>query len=195
MRTPRRGPRALIIDPGIWTEESALHGVGDVLITHEHFDHVEASRLLGRDLTIHAPASVVDLLAKDGVEARVVESGAAFTAAGFAVRAVGGRHAEVYNGAPDCANLGYVIDEDVFHPGDSFFVPDVPLRTLLVPSAAPWLKLGEAIAFVRAVAPLRAFPIHDAMMSEIGQTMTDNWLGREGNTDYERLAVGSSIEI
>jgi L-ascorbate metabolism protein UlaG (beta-lactamase superfamily) len=189
------GGRSLVIDPGIWAEDAALEDVNDILITHEHFDHVDAKRLAGLDLNIYAPDSVVAKLAEDGVAARTVSSGTTFTAAGFSVRAVGGRHAEIYGGMPDCANLGYVIDEDVYHPGDAFFVPDVPLKTLLVPVSAPWLKLGEAITFVRSVEPVRAYPIHDAMFSEIGQTMVDNWLTNAGGTDYQRIANGSSVEI
>jgi L-ascorbate metabolism protein UlaG (beta-lactamase superfamily) len=189
------GDRALVIDPGIWAEESALDGVTDVLITHEHFDHVDTKRLAGRELTIHAPAAVVELLAAAGVTATAVEPGQRFTAAGFDVRTVGGRHADVYGGMPGCANIGYVVDEDVYHPGDSVFVPDVPVRTLLIPAAGPWLKLAESIDFARAVKPVRAFPTHDAPLNEIGQGMVDGWLGRTAETDYQRIPVGDSVAI
>ena len=37
--------RILVIDPGTLTEPEALDGAEAVLITHEHFDHVELSRL------------------------------------------------------------------------------------------------------------------------------------------------------
>jgi L-ascorbate metabolism protein UlaG (beta-lactamase superfamily) len=189
------GARALVIDPGIWAEDIALDGVTDVLVTHEHFDHVDAKRLAGRGLTIHAPEPVVALLAAEGVPATAVEPGQRFTAAGFDVRTFGGRHADVYGGMPGCANIGYVIDENVYHPGDSVFVPDIPVRTLLVPVAGPWLKLAETIDFTREIRPVRAYPIHDAILNEIGQGMADNWLGRTGETDYQRLAPGQTVEI
>jgi hypothetical protein len=35
-----------------------------------------------------------------------VVAGERFTAAGFQVQAVGGRHAVIYDGQPDCVNLG-----------------------------------------------------------------------------------------
>jgi L-ascorbate metabolism protein UlaG (beta-lactamase superfamily) len=187
--------RILVIDPGVFSEEAALDGATDVLITHEHADHVDVAKLAGRDLRIYAPAGVVEQLATEGVPAQAVTANDSFTAAGFAIRAVGGQHAEIYGGYPGCANIGYVVDENVYHPGDSLFVPDVPLSTLLVPAAGPWLKLAEAIDFVRAVKPVRAYPIHDAIVTAAGQGMADNWIGRMGEADYARIAVGDSVEV
>jgi glyoxylase-like metal-dependent hydrolase (beta-lactamase superfamily II) len=36
--------RALVIDPGVWSEPQALVGVDAVLVTHEHLDHVDELR-------------------------------------------------------------------------------------------------------------------------------------------------------
>jgi L-ascorbate metabolism protein UlaG (beta-lactamase superfamily) len=187
--------RSLVIDPGVYTEDAAFDGTHDVLVTHEHADHVDAKRLAGKDLNIYAPAAVVDQLARAGITARAVTATDTFTAAGFSVRAVGGEHAKIFGGMPDCANIGYVVDEDVYHPGDSYFVPDVPLRTLLVPVAGPWTKLGEGISFTRAVGPQRAFPIHDAPLSELGQRAADGWLEEMGETTYARIPIGGSVEF
>jgi hypothetical protein len=49
--------------------------------------------------------------------------------------------------------------------------------------------------FLRAVAPARAFPIHDALLSEVGLGLVDSWAQRKGQTRYERIPVGSSVEI
>jgi L-ascorbate metabolism protein UlaG (beta-lactamase superfamily) len=187
--------RALVIDPGIWAEDAALDGATDVLITHEHADHIGVEKLEGRQLNVYAPAPVVEQLASKGVSAQAVAAGDSLHVAGFSVRVVGGEHAEIFGGMPGCANVGFVVDEQVYHPGDSFFVPDVPLTTLLVPVAGPWMKLGEAIEFVRAIKPQRAFPIHDAVVNEIGQGMADNWLTRAGQTDYARIPVGDAVEV
>jgi L-ascorbate metabolism protein UlaG (beta-lactamase superfamily) len=187
--------RVLVIDPGIFSEDAALDDATGVLITHEHFDHVVAEKLAGRDLAVYAPAGVVEQLGAQGVAAQAVTAGDAFAAAGFAIRAVGGEHAEIFGGVPGCANIGYVVDENVYHPGDSVFVPDVPCSTLLVPVAGPWLKLAEAIEFVRAVKPDRAYPIHDAIMTTAGQEMNDNFVRQFGETNYARLAVGASAEV
>ena len=39
------GDRRLVLDPGAFTEESALEGASAVLITHEHPDHFVPDRL------------------------------------------------------------------------------------------------------------------------------------------------------
>jgi hypothetical protein len=40
---------------------------------------------------------------------------------------------------------------------------------LFVPTAAPWLKIAEAIDYLHAVAPGTAVPIHQAVLSAPGQ--------------------------
>ncbi|GAA4676477.1 MBL fold metallo-hydrolase [Phytohabitans rumicis] len=193
------GPRTVVIDPGVWSEGAALEGASAVLITHEHFDHVDADRLAAAQqanpaLKVYAPAAVVQQLEKLGDAVVTVSAGDEFEAGGFPVRAVGGQHAEIYEGLPGCANVGYVI-EGVYHPGDSLFVPDATVTTLLVPTSAPWLKLAEGIDFIRAVAPQRAYSIHDAMLSPTGEQIIDRWHAMKGNTEYARIPVGDSVEV
>ncbi|BCB82116.1 MBL fold metallo-hydrolase [Phytohabitans flavus] len=193
------GDRQLVIDPGIWSEGAALEGVSHVLITHEHGDHVDvdklaAAQLANAALKVYAHAAVVPKLEKLGDAVVTVASGDEFEAGGFAVRVVGGVHALTYEGLPDCANIGFVV-EGVYHPGDSLFVPDVPVTTLLVPTSAPWLKLSEGLDFMRAVAPARAHSIHDAMLSHNGEQIIDNWLDWKGNTAYSRIPVGESVDL
>jgi L-ascorbate metabolism protein UlaG (beta-lactamase superfamily) len=180
--------RVLVIDPGTWSEPAALTGADAVLVTHEHDDHVDVLRLLALGVPVYAPADAdIPSLAVTGVTA-----GQEFTAAGFRVRAVGGRHAFIYDGQPDCANLGYVVDDAVYHPGDALHVPDQPVDTLLVPAQASWLKMAEAIDFVKAVKPRRAFPIHDAQLSDRGLGSVNAWLGEE-TAGYRYLAPGGSV--
>jgi L-ascorbate metabolism protein UlaG (beta-lactamase superfamily) len=189
---------SVVLDPGTYSPEVDLAGVADVLVTHEHADHIDVDRLvpLVRDgLRLHTNADLAASLASDhGLEVHAVRQGETFTVAGVDVRVVGGAHAEIYNGLPGCANVGFVL-AGVYHPGDALHVPDVEVTTLLVPVGAPWLKLCEALDFVRAVRPAGAFPIHDAMFSDIGNTGVDRWLVNESGTDYRRLAAGESTEI
>jgi L-ascorbate metabolism protein UlaG (beta-lactamase superfamily) len=167
--------RSLVIDPGAFSETSvALADANAVLITHEHFDHVDVTAVLdaaraNSKLRVWAPPSVVQQLGELGSRATAVEAGESFDAAGFSVRTFGGQHAVIHPviGTP-CANVGYLVDDTVYHPGDSFFVPPASVPVLLVPLHAPWSKLAEVIDFVIAVRAPRAFQIHDAMLSESG---------------------------
>jgi len=198
------GDRRLVVDPGEWSEPEALEGVSAVLITHEHPDHLDVGQLRAAcaahpELRIWASAGAAAALGDlEGVV--TVAPGDTFTAGGFEVRAVGGRHAEIYEGLPGCDNVGYVVDATgasggVYHPGDALHVPDVEVGTLMVPAAAPWLKLAEAVDFVRAVGPGRAYPVHDAMFSEIGNAGFDRWMGMKGGTAYARLSPGESVSL
>ena len=175
--------RVLVIDPGIWSEPDALTGADAVLVTHEHDDHADVLRLLGAGIEVYAPAGAELAVPYTGV--RVDEE---FAVAGFRVRAYGGRHAFIYGGQPDCANLGYLVEGAIYHPGDSLHVPDAPVETLLVPLQASWLKTSEMIDFVREVAPERAFGIHDGQINERGLAGANGWLSEETKHGYRWLA-------
>ncbi|MEV1019492.1 MBL fold metallo-hydrolase [Streptomyces sp. NPDC050264] len=181
--------RVLVVDPGIWSEPDALTGADAVLVTHEHADHVDILRLRGLGVPVYAPAEA-DI---PGPDVQRVSAGAEFAAAGFAVRAVGGRHATVHGGQPDCANLGYVVDGSVYHPGDALHVPEGPVETLLVPAHGSWLSTAQAIDFVNAVGPRRAFAVHDAQINERGLSSVNGWLAQDTDTDYRYLRPGESL--
>lgn len=190
----------LVIDPGSFTERAALDGVDAVLITHEHADHLDVGALadvLGRrpSVTVHTHPAVVSKLDDLAGVVTAVESGDSFTAAGIPVRAYGGWHAEIHPDLPLVPNLGYLVDDTVYHPGDSFDVPpDVQVDTLFVPVSAPWLKLSEAVDFVRAVAPRRAYALHDALLSDAGHTVTDGMMSRLSGCEYTRLEPGVRVD-
>ncbi|MET7311871.1 MBL fold metallo-hydrolase [Streptomyces sp. NPDC005571] len=181
--------RVLVIDPGVWSEPAALTGADAVLVTHEHADHVDVLRLAGLGVPVYAPAEA-DI---PRLEVTGVASNAEFTAAGFRVRAVGERHAFIYGGQPDCANLGYIIDEAVYHPGDALHVPEQSIETLLVPAQGSWMKMAEAIDFVKAVKPQRAFAIHDAQINDRGLSSVNGWLAEETDSGYRYLMPGESV--
>ncbi|MGW7486251.1 MBL fold metallo-hydrolase [Streptomyces sp. NPDC054786] len=183
--------RVLVIDPGIWSEPAALTGADAVLVTHEHADHIDVLRLAGLGVPVYAPVEA-DI---PRLEVTRVSCDVEFNAAGFRVRAVGGRHALIYGGQPDCANLGYIIDEAIYHPGDSLHVPEQPIATLLVPVQGSWMKTAEAIDFVKAITPQRAFAIHDAQLNDRGLSSINGWLTEETNHGYQYLGPGESISI
>jgi L-ascorbate metabolism protein UlaG (beta-lactamase superfamily) len=181
------GGRVLVIDPGTWSEPRALLGADAVLVTHEHTDHIDVLRLAGLGVPVYAPADA-DI---PGLDVTGVRPDQEFTAAGFTVRAVGGRHAVIYGGKPDCANLGYLVEGSLYHPGDSLHVPAEPVETLLVPTQGSWLKLDEAIDFIRAVNPERAYAIHDAQLNGRGLASANAWLTEESSS-YRWLAPGET---
>ncbi|MEV6804761.1 MBL fold metallo-hydrolase [Streptomyces sp. NPDC051132] len=194
--------RTLVIDPGGFSEEDAALGADAVLVTHEHPDHFDESRL--RSALEENPAaeiwtlkSVAERIAA-AFPGRVhtVGHGDTFTAAGFDVQVHGELHAVIHPDLPRVTNVGYLIDDGkVFHPGDALTVPGRPVETLMVPVMAPWNKIAEVIDYVREVGPRRAYDVHDALLTDLARPIYDGHLGRLGGTDHRRLAPGASAEV
>ena len=132
----------LVIDPGAFSDPQALAGANAVLITHEHFDHIEPERLraaLDSDPGLHlwSTAAVAEQFTHLGVRVHTVGHGDTFSAAGFDVHVYGSEHAVLHQDIPIIANVGFMLDGEVFHPGDALTVPEDPVGTLLLPAALP----------------------------------------------------------
>jgi hypothetical protein len=150
-------------------------------------------------LRIWAPAAVAQSLAELGDQVTAVGAGESFDAAGFAITTFGGLHALIHPLVGTLvANICYLVDGRVYHPGDSFTVPPVPVDTLLIPINAPWSKIAEVLDFAVSVRAPRAFQIHDALLNDVGSGMVDNHLGRIGalyGTTYQRLAATQTVDV
>lgn len=194
-----RDGAVLVIDPGVFTEPEALDGADAVLITHEHPDHLDVEKLLaaragGRGFTVHTHPSMAPKLSALGDAVQPISSGDEVTIAGFRVRAFGEWHAVIHPDVPRVANLGFLVEDSIYHPGDSVEAPaGVRVETLLLPVSAPWLKLAEAIDFARAVAPRRAYAIHDHLLSPAGAQIFDRNLANLAGCDYQHLPPGSEL--
>ena len=198
----QRDDRTLVIDPGGLTpEDNAIAGAEAVLITHEHFDHLEAERLrkaLAEDprLTVYTCRAVAQILGDVGDRVRTVGEGDALNIAGFEVAVVGQKHEVVHPDVPPVENVGFLIDGEVFHPGDAFTVVEAP--TLLVPGQAPWMKAPEMIQYLRAVGPRRAYAVHDGLLNEVGLGLLESQLSGEAeaqDADFRRLKPGESVQL
>ncbi|GAA1722826.1 MBL fold metallo-hydrolase [Isoptericola hypogeus] len=196
---------AVLVDPGAFTPNAAelVASVRAVLVTHEHFDHVDVGVLddaLGRrdDLHVYGPGTVVDRWV-EGHSDRVhrVRPGDRFTAGGLPVAAFGGQHAAIHADVPRVDNVGYLVGGTVFHPGDAYLVPDERVSTLLVPTSGPWTKLGDAVDYVRAVDPDRIVQIHEVMLSDLGQASVSRFLSPEqlSKVALTVLPAGASIDV
>ena len=115
-------------------------------------------------------------------------------AAGFDVHVYGSEHAVLHQDIPMIANVGFMLDGEVFHPGDALTVPEDRVGTLLLPASAPWLKLSEMIDYARTVAPRRGYTIHDALFSDTGLTVLGAFLGMAGD-QFAQLENGASVDL
>jgi L-ascorbate metabolism protein UlaG (beta-lactamase superfamily) len=197
------GDRRLVVDPGAFTADDALAGASALLITHEHFDHfvpdtVRAALDANPALEVWTNSSVAALLEGAGPRVHVVGPGDTFTAAGFDVSVHGEWHAVIHPDLPRVRNVGFLVGDTVFHPGDALTVPEVAVPTLLLPAHAPWSKVGELIDYLRAVQARRALAVHDGLLNDTGLGVVASMLGEHGPgqpTPYARLAPGESVEL
>ena len=200
------GARSLLIDPGTFSPlERALAGAEAILATHVHADHLDLEAVvaaMGRDarLAFHGPAALAASVLAAAREASVPDAAArihrlgpseVFEAAGMEISTHGGMHAVIHHSLPVVANLGYFIEGMLYHPGDSYQVPEgIEVSTLLVPAHAPWAKIGETIEFLTMVNAADNIPIHDGLLNERGLSLVDGHLGRvaaERGLGYRRI--------
>jgi len=76
-------------------------------------------------------------------------------------------------------------------------VPEARVSTLLLPTSGPWMKLGEAADYVRAVRPERLVSIHDILLSDVGRMLAGQILGEQGLTGMPltQVEVGESVTL
>ena len=114
------------------------------------------------------------------------------------VRAVGGRHAVIHPEIPVIENISFLVgDADhrarLMHPGDALFVPDEPVDVLAAPAAAPWMKISEAIDYLRAVAPAHAVPIHQGIVAPEARGIYYSRFTEMTSTDFQVLPEESGV--
>lgn len=192
----------LIIDPGSFTTLlTDVTGVVAIVITHEHADHWTADQIAriqerNPDARILGPAGVAAAAPDLGVE--VVAAGDVVTIDPFTLEFFGEKHAVIHESIPVIDNVGVMVDDEFYYGGDSYTVPGKPVGTLAAPIGAPWLKIGEAMDYVLAVKPRRAFPVHDATLSKIGKGMTQariEWATQQGGGEFFVLEPGESLDL
>ena len=194
----------LVIDPGTFSDApAALDGAAAVLVTHEHPDHLDADAVraaLSSDpgVTLWANQSICAQFTEFGDRVHEVGHGDALDVAGFDVHVYGVDHALIYPEIPLVVNTGFSIDGELFHPGDSFTIPEDPVATLLVPLAAPWQKAAEMIDYFRAVGPARGYAIHDGILNDNGLGLYGRMLSlaaAPSGVPVHRLDPGTSLDL
>jgi L-ascorbate metabolism protein UlaG (beta-lactamase superfamily) len=196
------GDDTLVIDPGVFLSHPDFTGVVAVVITHEHNDHWTAEqvrRILEKnpDAKVYGPQGVVDAAADD-VPIEAVAAGDVVEAGAFKLEFFGGKHAVIHESIPVIDNVGVLVNDELYYAGDSYTAPGVEVGTLAAPIGAPWLKIGEAMDYVLAVKPKRAFYVHDMTLSVAGKQMAAarlSWATEQGGGTFTELQPGETLDV
>jgi L-ascorbate metabolism protein UlaG (beta-lactamase superfamily) len=195
------GAARLLLDPGTLSggfEE--LEGLTAVLVTHQHADHVDVDRLRGLldrnpGVRVLCDEGSAEQLAAGGAAVEVVHDGDELDAGGVAVAVSGRDHAVIHADIPVVPNVGYLVGGRLFHPGDAFTLPGRPVEVLAVPAGAPWLKVAEAVDYLRQVGPRVAVPVHELLLAPAGKAIHYRQLEQLGGATLRVLDDGNPVEL
>jgi L-ascorbate metabolism protein UlaG (beta-lactamase superfamily) len=196
------GGARVLLDPGSFSEGfEELEGLTAVCVTHQHVDHLDQDRvraLLDRNpgVRVLADEGSAPALDEAGAAVEVVHDGDELALGGLGIRVAGREHAAVHPDVPRVPNVGYLVGERLFHPGDALTVPGGPVEVLAVPAGAPWLKLAEAVDYLRRVGPRVAVPVHEKVLSEAGAALHYRQLDQLGGpAELRVLDDGRPLEL
>jgi L-ascorbate metabolism protein UlaG (beta-lactamase superfamily) len=197
------GGARVLLDPGSFSEGfETLEGLTAVCLTHQHVDHLDPERvrpLLDRNpgVRVVSDEGSAEALGEAGADVEVVHDGDELALGGLALRVVGRDHAAVHPEVPVVPNVGYLVGGRLFHPGDALTMPGEPVEVLAVPAGAPWLKLADAVDYLRKVGPRVAVPVHEKVLSEVGISSHYRLLEQLGGpgTAFEVLDDGRPVEL
>ena len=192
---------SVLFDPGTFAHGfEGITGLSAILITHQHPDHADVARLpslieANPDAALYADPQTAAQL---GAPWQAVHVGDELSIGELTVRGVGGRHAVIHPEIPVIDNISYLVGDGdhparLMHPGDALFVPDEPVDVLANPAAAPWMKISEAIDYLRAVAPAHAVPIHQGVVATEARGLYYSRFTEMTSTDFQVLPEESAV--
>lgn len=193
----------VLFDPGTFSHGfEGITGLTAILITHQHPDHADPERLPALVEANPQAALYADpqTAAQLGGAWTAVNVGDELSIGELSVRGVGGRHAVIHPDLPVIDNISYLVGDGehpakLMHPGDALFVPDEPVDVLATPAAAPWMKIAEAVDYLRAVAPTHAVPIHHGIIAPEARGIYFGRLSEMTDADFRVLTEEAATSL
>ncbi|MDA7799064.1 MBL fold metallo-hydrolase [Aquiluna sp.] len=192
--------KSVLIDPGSYSPTlPEISNVVAICLTHVHDDHsyIEHIQKLLRknpEALVFGPPEVAEKLANIPVQR--VYHGDHYEVQGFELEFYGYLHQEIHSSIPVIENVGVMVNQTLFYPGDSYTIPDSNVAVLACPASAPWLKISDVMDFLSAVGASKVFPTHNALLSEQGHGLYNariKEVTEKAGGDFHYLEVGQSL--
>jgi len=191
----------LIIDPGVFSTQVAEPDVSAVVITHGHEDHwtpehLTAIRDVNPGVPIYGPSDFAEAAAEFDVIA--VAPGDQIEIGGAILKFTGGEHEPIHENIRVGSNVGVIVNDRFYFPGDSYTRPGRDIELLAVPIGGPWFSLAGAVDLITDVQAPEMINTHDSVLSAAGQAMHSDILrsvaGAWGGT-FTQLDAGDAREF
>jgi L-ascorbate metabolism protein UlaG (beta-lactamase superfamily) len=151
----------ILIDPCGHDKETDFGKLDAVFYTHEHMDHFDAG--MAQAFVEQGVAAVyANASTAKQVKASVTttEDGKEYDVNGVKVKAIELPHCLMVDGSTSVQNTGYLVDGELFHPGDGKELDGLTARILAVPLTGPDISAHDAFAFGKQVQAEHLIPIH-----------------------------------
>lgn len=168
------GDDRVLVDPGTFTPRLPPISPTAVVVTHVHPDHFDREVLTALAVEkasrpIFSTAAVGEAL---GQSVTIVDADCCESVGSLRLEFTSGVHAEILEKAPRPENLAVRINEAIFYPGDSFAPPGGEVNLLMLPVAAPWLRISDVEKYLDLVHPKWVVPVHTGVLSPDGMKLT-----------------------
>lgn len=178
--TVEKDGKLLVVDPGSMTEDLGTpENVVAIIVTHEHSDHFDPSALGA--LIAHNPTAViygpeeVVLQLGNSLPNHAVKPNDTIDCEPFTLQFFGGEHLKPFTDSPTIANIAVLINDRIYHAGDSFINPGKSVDTLLLPVSGSWMSSQMSRDFLYDIKPRLVIPTHDAILSDKGKKQADKY--------------------
>jgi L-ascorbate metabolism protein UlaG (beta-lactamase superfamily) len=190
--------KKIIIDPGSFVAETykpEIFGRIDlVLITHEHFDHIN-TEFLQKICGLYKPevwanSSTAKLI--PSLVTTEIKEDSNFYWGEINIKTINIPHMMLPNGQPGPDNTAYIIDDILFHPGDGIGSPNSKVEIFAAPLAGPDMSPKKAVDYIKLVNPKVVIPIH----YDFWPAKPEMWSGLiEPLCEYRYLKNGESLNL
>lgn len=190
----------VVVDPGFFGYPDNVHEMAAVLVTHDHFDHVDLPSLVASlrrnpALQVYAPTPLA--LEEFSDQVHIIAEDDTFTVGDLTVRVVGKEQAVADLDDDVIVNVGYLIADTILHPGDAR--PELMgVDTMFTALAAPWQNNPQLQGYLRKVQPRRVIGLHDATLSDMGREFAQRTLANIAASyggEAVAMNVGDSLTI
>lgn len=192
----------LIIDPGVFSKSlTDFTNVHAVVVTHVHPDHFDPKKVnaiiqQNPQVQIATTQEVAEQINYSGVHTPT--AGESLVMHDITLEFFGGKHAVISPDYPAAQNIGVLVDDPLYYPGDSLVPCPKPHKVVAVPTMAPWLKFSEAAEFLQSNIAEQVFPTRNGFINTDGQALYDRLFGsvcEKTGKEYQFITPGSSAEV